>query len=34
MVGIHTCSRTEPADTGVQRKFMYPALNVHVKRIP
>jgi len=34
MVGIHTRSLTEPADTRVQRKFMYLALNVHAKRIP
>ena len=34
MVGIHTCSLTEPANTGVQRKFMHLALNVHAKRIP
>ena len=34
MVGIHTCSLTEPADTRIRRKFMYSALNVHAKRIP
>jgi hypothetical protein len=34
MVGIHTCSLTEPADTRIRRKFMYLALNVHAKRIP
>ena len=34
MVGIYTCSLAKPADTGVQRKFMHLALNVHAKRIP
>ena len=34
MVGIHTGSLAEPADTRVQHKFMYLALNVHAKRIP
>ena len=34
MLGIHTCSLAKPADTGVQRKFMHLALNVHAKRIP
>ena len=34
MVGIHTCSLTEPADTRIQRKLMYSALNVHAERIP
>lgn len=34
MVGIHACSLTEPADTRIQHKFMYLALNVHAKRIP
>jgi hypothetical protein len=34
MVGIHTCSLTEPADTRIRRKLMYSALNVHAERIP
>ncbi len=34
MVGIHTCSLTEPADTRIQRKLMYSALNVHAEGIP
>ena len=34
MVGIHTFSLTEPADTRIWRKLMYSALNVRAERIP